>query len=71
MKNQRKLKRACYEDWKLGIIEESDYYEYNRSYSNKLAKLDEQILYLKEELMECEAVKTNNDWIDNLKSIKI
>ena len=67
---QRKLKRACYEDWKLGIIEESDYYEYNRSYSNKLAKLDEQILYLKEELMECEAVKTNNDWIDKFKKYK-
>ncbi len=28
MKNKRKLKKSCYEDWKLGVIDETDYYEY-------------------------------------------
>ena len=64
---QRKLKKSCYEDWKLGVIDETDYYEYNQSYVKKMQKLEEQILYLKEELMECESLKSNNEWIEKFK----
>lgn len=64
---QRKLKKSCYEDWKLGVIDETDYYEYNQSYVKKMQKLEEQILYLKEELIECESLKSNNEWIEKFK----
>ncbi len=32
-----------------------------------MKKLEEQILYLKEELMECESLKSNNEWIEKFK----
>lgn len=63
------LKKAAYEDWKLGNISQEEYFEYKNSYDKEYLDIEENIQYLKEEKEKYkEQVLGNNNWLEDLKS---
>lgn len=64
LEKNKKLKKAAYEDWKLGVITQEEYSEYAESYIRKINELEEVIEYLYKEKAEYEVqVKSENSWI--------
>ncbi len=68
LEKNKKLKKAIYEDWKLGIITQEEYFEYKTSYEREAIKIEENINCLREEKKKYEEqVLGDNSWIDSLK----
>lgn len=68
LEKTKKLKKAVYEDWKLGVITQEEYFEYKASYEQEVIKIEENINYLQEEKKKYEEqVLGDNSWIDSLK----
>ena len=61
-----KLKKASYEDWKLGIITETEYFEYAKEYSSKVKQIEAILQKLYSE--KANANSNNNEdeeWIND------
>lgn len=68
LERTKKLKKAVYEDWKLGAITQEEYFEYKTSYENDTINIEENIKYLQEEKKKYEEqILGDNSWIDSLK----
>lgn len=68
LEKTKKLKKVVYEDWKLGVITQEEYFEYKASYEQEVIKIEENINYLQEEKKKYEEqVLGDNSWIDSLK----
>lgn len=64
----KKLKKVAYEDWKLGIITQEEYFEYKMTYEKDIINIEENIKNLQEEKKKYEEqVLGDNSWIDVLK----
>lgn len=53
-----KLKKASYEDWKLEIISQTEYYNYSQEYKQKIQQIEETLKRLYEE--KADATKNKN-----------
>ena len=68
LEKTKKLKKAAYEDWKLGIITQEEYFEYKITYEQDTTNIEENIKKLQEEKRKYEEqVLGDNSWIDALK----
>lgn len=68
LEKTKKLKKAVYEDWKLGAITQEEYFEYKTSYEQETINIEENIKNLQEEKRKYEEqVLGDNSWIDSLK----
>jgi len=68
LEKTKRLKKAVYEDWKLGAITQDEYFEYKTSYEQDAINIEESIKYLQEEKKKYEEqVLGDNSWIDSLK----
>lgn len=68
LEKTKKLKKAAYEDWKLGIITQEEYFEYKITYEQDTTNIEENIKNLQEEKRKYEEqVLGDNSWIDALK----
>ncbi len=68
LEKTKKLKKAAYEDWKLGIITQEEYFEYKTTYEQNIVNIEENIKNLQEEKKKYEEqVLGDNSWIDVLK----
>lgn len=68
LEKNKKLKKSAYEDWKLGLIEQNEYFEYSEGYTRNIQEIEENLKYLyeKEENYK-EQVKGDNSWIEVFK----
>lgn len=65
LEKYRKLKKSVYEDWKLGVIQENEYFEYVKGYDNKIYELDNALkkLYLEKSTASNDD-RYENDWVE-------
>lgn len=64
----KKLKRICYDDWKMDIITEEEYNDYSNDYTNEILLLTEKIEKMNSELCTLDITKDkNNTWIEEFK----
>ncbi len=64
----RKLKRICYDDWKLDVITEDEYNDYSNDYTKEIAILTEKLTKMNSELSRLDITKEkNNQWIEEFK----
>lgn len=63
LEKYKKLKKSVYEDWKLGIIQENEYFEYVKGYDNKIYELDKSLkkLYLEKTTSSNEDIYVHKD----------
>ena len=59
------LKKSIYEDWKLGIIQENEYFEYAKEYASKIKEIDNtlQKLYIEKSTTSSKD-KYDSDWAE-------
>ena len=67
----KKLKKSTYEDWKLGIIEENDYFEYVKGYDDNISQLNNSLkkLYIERATASNES-KYDSGWIEKFEANK-
>lgn len=71
LEKNKKLKKSSYEDWKLGIINQEEYFEYSESYTKKINEIEETLKYLYEEKKKYKTqVQSDNSWIAIFKKNK-
>lgn len=71
LEKNRKLKKAIYEDWKLGEITKEEYLSYKNDYDASQYDIEKSIEYLKREKEKYEEqVIGDNTWMENLKKQK-
>ncbi len=64
LEKNKKLKKSSYEDWKLGVINQEEYFEYSESYTKKINEIEETLKYLYEEKQNYKMqVQSENSWI--------
>ena len=71
MEKFKKLKKSTYEDWKLGIIEENDYFEYVKGYDDNISQLNNSLkkLYIERATASNES-KYDSGWIEKFEANK-
>lgn len=61
----KKLKKSIYEDWKLGVIQENEYFDYVKEYDNRIRELDNALnkLYIEKSTADSED-RYSSDWVE-------
>lgn len=71
LEKYNKLKKSVYEDWKLGIISQDDYFKYAKSYENNIKEIESMLNHLYKEYSNYQnQVKSENTWAENFKKNK-
>lgn len=70
LEKNKKLKKSIYEDWKLGMISEEDFFEYSKDYNEKIAKIEEKISYFNNEIVKIQDKPNDDSWIEKFKKNK-
>lgn len=61
---KRKLRKECYEDWKLGKITEEEYNEYTNEYSSHIRKIEDNIDNYYRALKDLEQASAESEWME-------
>lgn len=61
----KKLKKSLYEDWKFGVIQENEYFDYVKEYDNRIRELDNALnkLYIEKSTADSEE-RYSSDWVE-------
>ena len=61
----KKLKKSIYEDWKLGVIQENEHFDYVKEYDNRIRELDNALnkLYIEKSTADSED-RYSSDWVE-------
>ena len=70
LEKNKKLKKSIYEDWKLGMISEEDFFEYSKDYNEKIAKIEEKISYFNNEIVKIQDKPNDDSWIEKFNKNK-
>ena len=67
----KKLKRICYDDWRLEVITEEEYKDYSNDYDREIKQITGQLDLMIAKLNELNiSTDPNNHWIDEFKKNK-
>lgn len=61
---KRKLRKECYEDWKLGKITEEEYNVYTNEYSSHIRKIEDNIDNYYRALKDLEQASAESEWME-------
>lgn len=71
LEKNKGLKKSIYEDWKLGIIKEDEYYEYVKGYDEKIHQLNSSLkkLYIERATANNES-RYDSGWVEKFEMNK-